>query len=134
MGILGNLLGGLVGNFMGGGMKGQIAQVLVNQVMNSEKGVGGILEQFNANGMGDIVSSWLGTGENKEISAGQVEQGLGIDFIKNIAAEAKTDEGSVSNELTSLLPGLIDKLSPTGDLPGNIDMGTVTSILGKLMK
>ncbi len=134
MGLFGNLVGGLVGQAMGGGVKGKVVQAMVDQVMNSEKGLSGVVEQFDANGLGELVNSWIGTGQNASVSPEQVEKGFGLDMIRNIATEAKADEESVKTELSDLLPGLIDQLTPDGQLPGNIDIGSVTSVLGSLLK
>ncbi len=76
-------------------------------------------------GMGDIASSWVGTGENQAIDASQLEQVLGNDTIQQIAAKTGLSPDMLSQGLASVLPQVIDKLTPNGTLPegGLLDEG-----------
>lgn len=80
-------------------------------------GLGGLIEAFQKNGLSEIVNSWVGTGKNLPISPQQIQQGLGGDVLKQLAAQAGLSSDAAGNQLASLLPGLIDKLTPEGKLP-----------------
>ena len=67
--------------------------------------------------LGDVVSSWIGTGQNQPIAASRIQSGLGSDAIKKLAARMGIAPDAMSAKLAELLPGAIDKLTPNGKLP-----------------
>jgi uncharacterized protein YidB (DUF937 family) len=67
--------------------------------------------------LGDVVSSWVGTGENLPLNADQISNTLGSETIQNLAAKAGVSSTEVSSLLAQQLPGLIDKLTPDGVIP-----------------
>jgi len=83
----------------------------------STGGLPGLLEMFQSKGLGDIVQSWIGTGPNKKISAGQVKKGLGPDLLAQIAGSVGLSKGAASGQLAKYLPKIIDKLTPQGKIP-----------------
>jgi uncharacterized protein YidB (DUF937 family) len=89
-------------------------------------GLGGLLGKFQSAGLGDKAQSWVGTGSNEAVSGDEVEQALGSDAISQLAAKTGMSAGQAKDGLASMLPGLIDKLTPGGQLP--------TGGLGGLMK
>jgi uncharacterized protein YidB (DUF937 family) len=93
-------------------------------------GLGSVLGALQSKGMGDAVSSWIGTGANKAISPDQLKSALGSDQIEQFAKQAGVSGKEASTTLAGLLPGLVDKLSPEGKLP---DSQGLESMLGKLM-
>lgn len=96
-------------------------------------GLGGLLQQFQQNGLGDAVQSWVGNGENMPISADQLSAVFGGDKIAEIARQAGMSTEDVSGQLASMLPQAVDKLTPNGQMPeGNLDLGSLTSVLGGL--
>lgn len=100
---------------------------------SSAGGLGGMIQAFQKNGLGDIVNSWVGTGTNLPISPQQIQQGLGSDLLKQLASQAGLSADAASGQLASLLPGLIDKLTPGGKLPDSqlIEQG-LNLLRGKL--
>ncbi|HQR13146.1 MAG TPA: YidB family protein [Nitrospira sp.] len=96
-------------------------------------GLSGLIQAFQKNGLGDIVNSWVGTGKNLPISSEQIQQGLGGDLLKQLASQAGLSTDAVGGQLASLLPGLIDKLTPGGKVPESdlIEQG-LTLLRGKL--
>ena len=63
------------------------------------------------------MSSWIGTGKNLPISTAQLRNGIGEDSLRSLAENAGMSEESASSQISDLLPGLIDKLTPDGKLP-----------------
>ena len=95
---------------------------LVNAVMGllgdqNTGGLDGLVRQFSGKGLGDVVNSWVGTGENKPVTPQQVQQGLGADTIRDLASKAGLSQDQVTSQLSKLLPDLVDKLTPDGQLP-----------------
>jgi uncharacterized protein YidB (DUF937 family) len=80
-------------------------------------GLGDLVRTFQERGLGDIIGSWVGSGNNLPISVDQITQGLGLDRLRELAAQAGVSVESAASTLSSALPGLIDKLTPEGKLP-----------------
>ena len=95
---------------------------LIDSVMgmltNKESGgLAGLLNSFKEKGLGDIISSWIGTGKNLPISADQIQQGIGKEQIQQIAEKMGLSPDAAKSKLAELLPGIIDKLTPEGKIP-----------------
>lgn len=97
-----SLASGLLGMLSGSGMAG---------------GLGGLVSMFNQKGLGDIVSSWVSTGQNLPISADQIQGVLGSSQIQALAARAGIDPAMASAAIARILPLLVDKATPNGQLP-----------------
>ena len=108
MGLLDGILGGVVG--------GEMATV-VNSFIERHGGVQGIVTQMQQQGLGATVKSWVGTGPNQPITADQVHQAFGQGTIAELAAKAGLTPQELSQKLSQVLPQVIDKLTPTGQIP-----------------
>ena len=95
------------------GLVGGIMEMLTNK---DSVGLSGLVQSFQDKGLGDIISSWVGTGENLPITAEQIKEGLGSDMIQNLAAKAGISQEDISAKLAEFLPGVIDKLTPDGTI------------------
>ncbi|MDM0075275.1 YidB family protein [Variovorax sp. J2P1-59] len=132
LGGLGSLLGN---NGDLGGLAGALGGLLAN---NGEVGgLGGLVSKFNQAGMGDVIGSWVGTGENAPISGGQLQQALGSDVVSGIAQKLGINAATLLPLLATMLPTLIDHLTPKGQVPaeglGNQD-DLLSSLSGLLQK
>lgn len=78
--------------------------------------IGGLVAGLKEKGLGDVASSWLGDGENAEISADQLKEVLGGEKVAQAAAELGTDEGSLLDGLKDALPQVLDQASSGGSL------------------
>ncbi len=88
--------------------------------MLSQGGSGGLAnlaKVFQTHGLNEIISSWIGTGENLPITPQQIQQGLGKEQLQQLAAKAGIPPETASAILAKLLPGFIDKLTPNGQIP-----------------
>ena len=90
------------------------------------------VQKFTDKGHGDIVSSWVGTGEKLPISADQISSVLGSDTIKNIADKTGMDTNAVTGQLSTLLPQVVDKLTPGGKMPEGDILSKGSDLLGGL--
>jgi uncharacterized protein YidB (DUF937 family) len=94
---------------------------------------GGLLGALEGAGLGSIVQSWIGTGQNQPISPDQVQQALGGGHLQELAQAAGISPAEAAGHLSEILPGLVDKLTPHGEAspaPGGVDLG---SLLGGLL-
>ena len=96
----------------------------------SGSGLTDIVGSLQSGGLGDAVASWLGSGENASVAPDQLQSALGDDAISQFAEKAGVSGGEASAMLASILPQVIDKLSPDGQLP---DSGGLDDMLGSLM-
>lgn len=119
-----------------------IANALNNLVGNGQGGldlvkfVGGLSQ----NGLGEIVGSWLGNGENRAISIEQITTLLGSDNIGSFASELGISQESAAGALAEAVPQVVDQatrgegtimdemLSNTGGPNGAMEM------LGKMFR
>lgn len=103
-------------------------------LFSSSKGPGGglgdIVGALQSGGLGDAVSSWLGGGDNVAVAPDQLKSALGADRISQFAEQAGVSGSEASAVLAGILPQIVDKLSPDGQLP---DSGGLDSMLGGLM-
>jgi uncharacterized protein YidB (DUF937 family) len=102
--------------------KGNESSALVNGLIHllgsgsQGNGLAGLVQGFQQNGLGDVVSSWIGTGENLPVSSEQVQAGLGGQ-LHQFASTAGLSTEAASSQLAQILPLIIDKLTPNGQLP-----------------
>lgn len=85
-------------------------------------GLGGLLSQFQQSGLGDVMKSWIGTGQNQPISPNQLGSALGPTIIKVLAQKTGMSEQDITSQLSQVLPGVVDKLTPNGRLPTQSDL------------
>ena len=120
MGLLDQIVKGLAGKFLGGsgGTQNPLLDIALNLLTNPQTGgLGGLVETFKSKGLNDIMSSWVSTGQNLPISGKQIQDVLGSDLVQQFAKKLGASNQDVSGGLANLLPDLIDKLTPTGQLP-----------------
>ncbi len=80
-------------------------------------GAEGLLNTFNEKGLGEVMSSWIGAGENLPISSEQIQQVLGSDQVQQIAEKLGVSPDDASSGLAEMFPQIVDKLTPDGSLP-----------------
>lgn len=93
-------------------------------------GLGGLLHQLQAGGLGEQLQSWISTGANQPVSSEQLNDALGGDAIGRLAEQAGVSHGEAGSMLSQMLPQIIDKLSPNGQLP---QAGQIGDQLGGLL-
>jgi uncharacterized protein YidB (DUF937 family) len=98
-----------------GGLGGLLAGGAAGSILSG--GLGDLMKQLQQGGQGDTASSWVGKGENKAISPGDLSSALGADQIDAIASQAGMSRNDLLQGLSQYLPGVIDHLTPDGRLP-----------------
>jgi uncharacterized protein YidB (DUF937 family) len=132
------LLEDLAGKFTGGAGSDQSSSLVtegLKLLQNYPGGLSGLVQNFQNKGLGDIVSSWVGTGANASISPDQMKDALGSDQVNTFAEKTGISQDAATGQLANLLPGLVDKLTPDGKVPegGLLSMGKslLEGFLGK---
>jgi uncharacterized protein YidB (DUF937 family) len=108
MGMFDGLLGGIVG-------AGMVS--VVSGVLEQHGGLQGVVNQFERNGLGPTVKSWVSTGPNQAISPDDVHRALGPDLLQQLAAKSGLSVQEVAQRLSQVLPEAVDKLTPNGAIP-----------------
>lgn len=87
------------------------------EMLGNHAGLSGLLNNAQSQGIGNIVQSWIGTGTNQPVAPQQVEALLGQDRLNQIASRAGISPAIASAALSTILPVLVDRLTPHGKLP-----------------
>ena len=80
-------------------------------------GLGGLLQQLTQSGYGQQANSWVGTGRNEPIEPQAWSNVFGSDKIAAIAAQAGLSEEQTRHGLSELMPEVVDRLTPEGQMP-----------------
>ena len=134
MGIL-DQLGQAVGALTGGGSKqNPLLEAAIQMLSHKGQGTGLelLVQAFQKNGLGEIVNSWVSTGQNLPVTAQQIQQGLGGDLLKQLAGQAGLTTEAASGQLANLLPTLVDTLTPDGKIPNITALEQSLNLLRKL--
>ena len=143
MGLLDSLIGAATEAAMGaqrgtdaapgggaGGLNPQLLITLVSSLLNNAGGLQGLLVKLQSAGLGEAAQSWVGTGANQPVNPDQLGQALGPDLMGMIAAQLGGNRDQASSTLADLLPGLIDQLTPQGQVPADNAPGALGALLG----
>ena len=120
MGLLDQVVKGLAQKFLGGGSGTQnpLLDIALSLLKDPKTGgLNGLVDSFKSKGMNDVMSSWISTGQNLPISPEQVLQILGKGQIQQFSKQSGTSNEDITSGLASLLPDLINKLTPEGKIP-----------------
>ncbi len=122
--VAGSVLGGSAG-------QSPIARSVLD-MLGQGGGLGGLVQAFQQKGLGDIVGSWVGTGQNLPVSPQQIQQALGPQ-VAQLAAQHGITADAATGMLSKILPGLVDQLTPNGQLPaGNALEQGLSALRSKL--
>lgn len=119
MGLLDQILGGVgsaLGQQAGAQGGGGLLSVLMQLVNSQPGGLQGLLAKLTEGGMGQHVQSWVSTGQNMPISPDQLSQALGGGQLAQLAQQFGLSQDHLAGGLSQLLPDVVDKLTPNGEL------------------
>jgi len=120
MGLLDSILGAVSGKTDGSGGATQLIGVL-GGLLTQSGGLQGLANKFAQSGQGNAFQSWVGVGENQPISSDQIQNALGSEQVKALAAKMGIDPAQASNFLAEYLPKIVDKLTPAGKIDSAAD-------------
>ena len=145
MGLLDSMIGALGGGGQaGGGGQSALLNIVMGMLANRSGGqqggvgtgggtgggLGDLMAKFQQGGMGDVMSSWIGSGQNMPISGDQLSNVLGPDMLDKIASQLGISHGEAAGQLSQALPQVVDKLTPNGQVPEG-GLGDIGAILGR---
>jgi uncharacterized protein YidB (DUF937 family) len=108
MGLMDGLLGGIIG-------AGMVSAV--NGILEQHGGLQGVVNEFEKNGLGPTISSWVGTGPNQPISPDELHRALGPELLQALAAKTGMSVQDLTQKLAQVLPEAVDKMTPGGTIP-----------------
>lgn len=112
-----------------------MVQMLTGLLNNPELGgISGLVSAFQKNGLGDTVASWISNSTNLPISAEQIQSVLGQGPLQDLASQMGLSTTDVASTLSEKLPGLVDQLTPNGELPSGDLMAQGMGLLKGFMK
>jgi uncharacterized protein YidB (DUF937 family) len=118
--------GGGLGNLFGGGTAASPPPLAAPGSGQPQGGLlgglGGLLQSFQQSGHGDIINSWIGPGQNQPIMPDQLHQALGPQAVDNLSRLTGVAAPDLISELSRVLPGVIDRLTPQGRMPNQAEM------------
>ncbi len=128
-------LGGIIGMLAS---NPQLIQVVMGMLGNDGQhgGLGGLVSKFQQAGLGEAMNSWIGGGPNQAVSGEQITSALGPDTVSDIAAKLGINPADAAGQLSQVLPGLINHLTPEGQAPsqGLGNSGDLMGMLGGLLQ
>lgn len=150
-GIIGSVLGGLTGGGQtqtqapqSGGFNGQALLIAVVPLILSwiqkNGGLQGALDTLKGQGLTSQVDDWVSTGpgENANIQEQQVESLFDSKEIEQVAQQAQVPKKDVYSAITSVLPSIIDSLTPqagqTNQQEANTDIQNVLNMVSSFIK
>jgi uncharacterized protein YidB (DUF937 family) len=130
MGTLDELIKVAGGALSGKQQQNNLMETIFSLINNPQSGgLSGLVQIFQSKGLTDTISSWISTGKNLPISADQIQQVLGDGSIQKMAGNVGMPKEDLSNSLATLLPQIIDQLTPDGKLPKGEMMDQALNLL-----
>ncbi len=131
--VLGQVLGGAPGGASAGGSNAALLQAVLGMLGNDAPGggLGGLIAGFERSGLGNVIGSWISNGQNQPISAAQLGQVLGSDALGALTRQFGGQSDDLLGQLAQMLPQVIDKLTPHGQVPA-AGLGSTGDLLGML--
>ena len=134
MGLFDSMLGAVTGKTDGSGGGAELMGVLGGLLAQSG-GLQGLASKFAQSGHGNAFQSWVGMGENQPVSGSAIQNALGSDQVKALAAKMGIDPAQASAFLAEYLPKVVDKLTPAGKIdPGADHQQGLASLLPSLLQ
>jgi uncharacterized protein YidB (DUF937 family) len=119
MGLLDSIAGQVLGSLATSGDDRHSGLVdAIGAMLGSHPGgLSGLVAVFEQQGLGNLIGSWIGTGQNQSISTQQLQAVLGSGQIEAIARQLGFSPQEAAGHLSELLPQIVDRLTPHGALP-----------------
>lgn len=132
MGLLDAMAGQVLGSLThsAGDRHSGLVDAIGGLLTNAQAGgLQGLIRAFQREGLGGVMDSWIGTGNNQPISPDQLQSVLGAEQIQAIARQLGVSPQETSGHLAELLPQIIDRLTPGGAVPAGGMLGGLLDAL-----
>jgi uncharacterized protein YidB (DUF937 family) len=98
-----------------------VPDALVAAVASHEGGLGGLVQKFESAGLGGVISSWIGSGENQAVASDALHGILGSDLVQQISAKTGLPIDQLLPQIAQHLPEVVHGMTPDRQLPsGNL--------------
>lgn len=89
----------------------------LGSLLGGENGldIASLVSGLSQNGLGEVVGSWLGSGENLPISVDAISDLLGSDKVSEFASSLGLSEESAKEALADALPNVVDQATSGGN-------------------
>lgn len=84
-------------------------------------GLDGLVERFQRGGLGDVIGSWIGQGDNRPVRPNQLADALGPDTIDTLERQTGLERATLLDQLAQVLPEVVNRLTPQGRAPSETD-------------
>lgn len=132
MGLL-DVVGSFLGNANAGGQQQSALTAVTEFVNNQPGGLQGLIQQFETQGAGNLIQSWIGGGTNQAVSPDTVQNVVGSGALGELAGKLGVSPEQASSVLAQVLPHVIDHGTPNGEMPasGQLDTANVLASIGQ---
>jgi uncharacterized protein YidB (DUF937 family) len=80
-------------------------------------GIAGLQQMFQQGGLGHVISSWISNGQNLPVTPDQLQNVLHGGALQQAAQQHGIDPSQLASMMTTLLPHLVNHLTPNGQVP-----------------
>jgi uncharacterized protein YidB (DUF937 family) len=94
----------------------------VGFLASHQGGLNSLIQAFEQNGLGHIISSWISNQQNSPVSGDQIKAVLGSQHIADLARNTGVAPDKVVEHLRNSLPSLVDALTPNGRVGSPSDL------------
>ncbi len=138
MSLLSTLAGALEGAAGASGPQagpapGAVIAQLLAMIQSHPGGLAGMMQAFQQGGLGHLFQSWVGTGANLPVTPDQLRNALGADWISRITQATGLPQSEIESHLSTLLPQIVNHLSPGGQLPQGDLGGALAQVAQRLL-
>ena len=132
MGLL-DVVGSFLGNANAGGQQQNVLTAVTEFVNNQPGGLQGLIQQFETQGAGGLVQSWIGGGANQAVSPDTVQNVVGSGALGELAGKLGVSPEQASSVLAQVLPHVVDHGTPNGEVPasGQLDTANILASIGQ---
>ena len=121
MGLLDSVIGALGSGQSGGqsGGQGDALQAIIGMLGQGGGlgGLAGLVQKLQQGGLGDAVNTWVSAGQNQPVTPDALGAALGHDTVSNFANQLGLNKSDALSHLSQLLPQVVDRLTPNGQMP-----------------
>jgi len=104
---------GLSHSVNGGDVSASLASV-VNDFIQTQGGVKGVVNRFEKQGLGPTIQSWVGNGDNYPITAAQMYRALGFVTLQQLGGQLGMSPDEMAAKLSKVLPKAIETVAAAG--------------------
>jgi len=97
-------------------------------------GLSVLMQAFESGGMGHLFQSWVGSGQNLSVTPAQLQSVLSNSgILQQIAQRTGLQPADVAQHLSTLLPQIVDHLTPNGQVHSGDAIGALEGLAQRFM-